>query len=247
MSKLTGALLWAAIVALIAVQVVFCVRLAGMQEQIAKLSEERPAAPPAPHDGGRKDVASAPGAGASGQPSESGAASAGTGATDSAVASDPPGDAGGVAARAPGRNPGGDGGSMSKADVEALIDKKLKEKDDKSPFKLFAMDDPLEVMEKELRLSPLQKDRIKQHYDDAQREISEMWMKGMSDKEHWADTVKKTEEVEKRKEENIKRELDLAQQEKYDELKKAGKLNGVAGGTGMVVETIRMGDGAEKK
>ncbi len=84
----------------------------------------------------------------------------------------------------------------------------------------FEAGDPLEVLEKELGLTPAQKLRIGKLFDERDAEIRP---REESTSLHDLSEVSKIYE---RYEEAILRELDLFQQEKYKELQEAGKLLG---------------------
>lgn len=85
-----------------------------------------------------------------------------------------------------------------------------------------ALEDPMAVMEKELGLSPAQKLRVQALWKRRDAEL----MKGVDEgfQGNPGEHFKKLKEVEERYDEEIKRELDFAQREKYDALKKEGKL-----------------------
>lgn len=84
-----------------------------------------------------------------------------------------------------------------------------------------AMQDPIALMEKELGLSPAQKLRIQDYWkrrDDAILKLAGDGFKNPG--EH----LRKATEIEEEYETAVKRELDFSQQEKYDALKREGKL-----------------------
>lgn len=79
--------------------------------------------------------------------------------------------------------------------------------------------DPLTVLEKELGLSPAQKIRIGELFQQRDEEQRKLFEKG-GPPQH----LKALPELEARYEAEILRELDYAQQQKYEQLKKDGKL-----------------------
>lgn len=110
--------------------------------------------------------------------------------------------------------------------VEDIVRRLLKERDQKSPFAdliNMEMEDPIVVMERELKLSPSQKLRIEDHMK-ARDAANDELMKG----EWWKSDSKAYSEqwqaVHNNYEAAVKGELDYNQQQKYDELRKSGKL-----------------------
>ncbi len=225
-SLLAPLILGAAVLALLALQVSTSMRITKLQEQIAKL-EERPG-------GGGATVASADGgrssAGGS-DPAREGSAHAdggGRGSDAPAVPAAGPGDPGPGGSRKPVLRTAD--GPITEKDIEALIEKKLAEHDKKNPLaQIMNFEDPLVVMERELKLSPIQKTRIQQHFKERDDAMMELWQTEEARKD-WRGTEEKAGELRKKCEESVKRELDLAQQEKYEELKKAGKISDFGGG-----------------
>jgi hypothetical protein len=86
--------------------------------------------------------------------------------------------------------------------------------------------DPMGVLEKELALSPVQKLRIQEHWKSRDEAFGKVPQESLlkDPLEH----IRKMTEIEEGCETAVKRELDFAQQEKYDALKKEGKLLGGA-------------------
>jgi hypothetical protein len=104
-----------------------------------------------------------------------------------------------------------------RADIAREVDAILKEKYGHLPQ--FDMADPLVVMERELNLSPSQKVRIGELFKQKQEEMIKA-----HDDSKMGEAFKKMREIDQRYEELVKAELDVAQQQKYEELKKNGKL-----------------------
>ena len=234
-ATLVPIVLSATVVALLALQIATSNRLAKLQDQVAKL-EERPAAggsaageaarasggtesgvaPGASHSG-----KGSPGEGHSGAGSPAGSANTGSADADAASPLKSPRKAAGEA--------------MSEQDVEALIEKKLAARDKKNPLASFMnFEDPMTVMDRELKLSPIQKTRIAGHMKERDDATMDLWQTEEGRKD-WRATQEKSEELRKKCEESVKRELDLAQQDKYEELKKSGKLLDFGGGGASVV------------
>lgn len=236
---LSTGLVWAGLLALLIAQVVLAMRLAKLQDAVSKISEDRPsvAALPDRAGGGGGGSPSGAGSGTEREPA-AGAPSNGSGA---------PAPEGSPAGSGPiGRAPAANSGGLSAEDVEKLVEKKLKEHDKKNPFaEILNFEDPLVVMERELKLSPIQKTRIQGHLKERDEAAQEIWASGDPRKE-WKEMEAKQQELRKKCEENVKRELDLAQQEKYDELKKAGKINDF-GGAGVSIMIDRKDDDAPAK
>ncbi|KAF0245600.1 MAG: hypothetical protein FD180_1468 [Planctomycetota bacterium] len=232
-SFLAPLILGAAVIALLAMQVATSMRLAKLQDQIGKLE----AAPPTV-----ASVAKADGTGAT-DPAAAGAKGGSTnGATDPAGAAGAAGAADTGSAKKPASRKAD--GSLSEKEIEKLIDKKLAERDKKNPFaQIMNFEDPLVVMERELKLSPIQKTRIAQHFKERDDATMELWQTEEGRKD-WRGTEAKAAELRKTCEESVKRELDLAQQDKYEELKKAGKISDF-GGAGMSIVIDRK-DGNEE-
>lgn len=229
-------ILGALIVALLALQVATMARMNRLQEQVAKL-EERPAgaggAGSAVADGARPGEGGVDAARAAGGRAEGGGPGAdGAGATGGAPAGTA--DAGGSSARRPAARPAD--GALTEKDIEAMIEKKLAEHDKKNPLSaIMNFEDPLAVMERELKLSPIQKTRIQQHFKERDDAVMELWQSEEARKD-WRGTEEKAGEIRKKCEESVKRELDLAQQDKYEELKKAGKISDFGGGMSIVID-----------
>jgi hypothetical protein len=232
-SSIVTVVLSAALVALLALQVATSMRLAKLQDQVSKL-EERPAGSggagaagdPARNSAGTNEAA---GTGASGnaKPADAGSSSGtGTAGGDNAA-----GSAAGAhkpAARAA-------DGALSEKDIEALIEKKLAAHDKKNPLaQIMNFEDPMVVMERELKLSSIQKTRIGQHMKERDDATMELYQ-GEEARKDWKGTEAKVEEIRKKCDESVKRELDLAQQDKYEELKKSGKLMDFGSGGGMSI------------
>ncbi|MEK7468544.1 MAG: hypothetical protein AAB074_14125 [Planctomycetota bacterium] len=236
-TTLVPPILAAAVLSLLGMQIATSMRLAKLQDQITKLD-------PAPAAGSADPV----------RPGSSGS-------TDSAVdASDLDGHGGGalpagslskVGVADGGHAPAGGkkpvlsktDGPLSETDIEALIDKKIAERDKKHPFaQIMNFEDPLVVMERELKLSPIQKTRIQQHFKERDDATMDLWQTEEGRKD-WRGTEEKAAEFRKKCEESVKRELDLAQQDKYDELKKAGKISDF-GGAGMSIVIDSKGEAA---
>ena len=231
-AALVPIVLSATVVALLALQVATSSRLAKLQDQVSKL-EERPAA------GGT--------AGGESATPVAGAETAGTKAVSSGDSVTGPGpDAGPVAgtassggtdgnataARKPGRK---SGEPMTEKDIEALIEKKLAARDKKNPLNaLMNFEDPMKVMERELKLTALQKTRILEHMKERDDATMELWQSEEARKD-WRGIQEKSDELRKKCDESIKREMDLTQQDKYEELKKSGKLMDFGGGGRSVV------------
>jgi hypothetical protein len=223
--------LWALVVALLATQVVIAMRLVKVQDQLSRI-EERPAA--------AAPSGNAAGAPAGGLTASTGSASAGDPAPGSSHATDaadvraagpadPPPD--GAAPVKPKRNdPVDPDAAVCAKDVEKMIEKALAERDKKNPLaQIFEFEDPMVVMERELKLSPIQKSRIQQHWKERDDAMMDVWGTEEARKD-WREASRKVEELQKTCDENVRRELDLAQQEKYDDLKKKGKLHDWGGG-----------------
>ena len=106
------------------------------------------------------------------------------------------------------------------AAVAHEVERILKERRPSMPV-VFESEDPLEVLEKELGLTPGQKLRIAEifkHRDEELRLLPE---------NHSPQELSKLfPEIEERYEQATLRELDVVQQKKYEELQKAGKLLG---------------------
>jgi hypothetical protein len=83
-------------------------------------------------------------------------------------------------------------------------------------------EDPLEVMEKELGLSPAQKLRIAELFKAREEEQRKLLADGF--KGGPAEHMKAVQELEARHETAIQQQLDFAQQQKYEQLKKDGRL-----------------------
>lgn len=241
-STLATVILGAAVLALLALQVATSQRISKLQEQLARL-EERPGPGPAAAGGGSE--AGRPGTAgtdlAAGQP----AAGGGTGgdapgrATAGSGAADAP-------ETAPGRKPvaRASDGPLTEQDIVALIDRKLAEHDKKNPLAaIMNFEDPLTVMDRELKLSPIQKTRIQQHFKERDDAIMDLWQSEEGRKD-WRGTEAKAGELRKKCEESVKRELDLAQQEKYEELKKAGKISDFGAGVSIMIDRNETGDDA---
>ena len=238
-AALVPIILSASVVALLALQVATSNRLAKLQDQIAKL-EDRPVA------GGAPAVSTAPdpaGAGLGGTTGVvSGAPAPGT---DAPAGAANPGGAD-VDTASPLKSPRRAGEALSEADVEALIEKKLAARDKKNPLASFmSFEDPMTVMERELKLSPIQKTRIAGHMKERDDANMDLWQSEEGRKD-WRANQEKSEELRKKYHESVKRELDLAQQDKYEELKKSGKLHDF-GGSSVVIGGFSTSDedGAE--
>ena len=117
--------------------------------------------------------------------------------------------------------------------VAREVERIMKEKYGNSPM-FHAMEEPLVVMERELNLTPYQKERIAASLKERQEEM----MKQVESEEKFP-SPKELMESEKRSEAAIKAVLSLEQQARYDELKKEGKLFG-----GMM---IKLGTGTIEK
>ena len=226
-AALVPIILSASVVALLALQVATSNRLAKLQDQLAKL-EDRPAA------GGSGAVETAGVSAGTEHGGTSGVASGapvqGTG--EPAGAANPGG--ADVDAASPLKSPRRSGEAMSEADVEALIEKKLEARDKKNPLASFmSFEDPMTVMERELKLSPIQKTRIAGHMKERDEANMDLWQSEEGRKD-WRANQEKAEELRKKYDESVKRELDLAQQDKYEELKKSGKLHDF-GGSSVVI------------
>lgn len=110
-------------------------------------------------------------------------------------------------------------------DLKAAIAKEVEEQIKKSGsgnvhMSFDPFQDPMTVMEKELNLSPSQKIRIQELLKKKQEEN----MKVIDEDIKMKEKMEKHDEIDRRYEELIKRELDLEQQKKYEELKKSGRL-----------------------
>lgn len=231
-SILAPLILGAAILALLALQVSTSMRITKLQEQILKL-EERPSG------GGNTAASAADGVrsgGNAGEPARDG----GSRVDGGGHGSDAPAFVAGGSSE-----PGPSGtkrpvlraadGPITEKDIEAMIEKKLAEHDKKNPFaQIMNFEDPMVVMERELKLSPIQKTRIQQHMKEREDAIMELWQSEEARKD-WRATEEKAGELRKKCEESVKRELDLAQQEKYEELKKAGKISDFGGGMSIMI------------
>jgi hypothetical protein len=237
-SLLVPLILGAAVLSLLGMQIATSMRLAKLQEQIAKL-----------------EAAPAGGAGAEGSKTNGGGSTETAGSAspaDSTAGGNQPAGTSGVAgaADAPRDVVTGTGkkpvvrkldGPLSESDVEAMIDKKLAERDKKNPFaQIMNFEDPLVVMERELKLSPIQKSRIQGHFKERDDATMDLWQSDEGRKD-WRGTEEKAAELRKKCEESVKRELDLAQQDKYEELKKAGKISDF-GGAGVSIMIDRKED-----
>lgn len=238
-SSIATAILGAAVLALLALQVATSQRISKLQEQLARL-EEKPG-PGAAAPGGAGDAARA---GTGGTPAATEQPAAGTGGdAPGRVAAGPgPTDAPDAA---PGRKPVARAaeGPLTERDIEAMIEKKLAEHDKKNPLaQIMNFEDPLAVMDRELKLSPIQKTRIQQHFKERDDAIMDLWQSDEARKD-WRGTEGKAAELRKKCEESVKRELDLAQQEKYEELKKAGKISDFGAGVSIMID--RSDDAAE--
>lgn len=111
------------------------------------------------------------------------------------------------------------------ADVRAAIAKEVEEQLKKSGagsvhMSIDPFQDPMTVMEKELALSPSQKIRIQELLKRKQDENMAVMDSDLKMKEK----MDKHQEIDRRYEELIKRELDTEQQKKYEELVKSGQL-----------------------
>ncbi|MEK7468928.1 MAG: hypothetical protein AAB074_16255 [Planctomycetota bacterium] len=235
----------AAVVALLALQVATSNRLAKLQDQVAKL-EERPL--PAGSTPGEAAVAAGGGSqeGPAGAATGAGSGSPVTGAdfpAGSATGSAGSGTDSAAGLKSPRRAAGE---AMSEQDVEALIEKKLAARDKKNPLaSLMNWEDPMTVMERELKLSPIQKTRIAGHLKERDDATMDMWQSEEARKD-WRATQEKSEDLRKKCDESVKRELDLAQQDKYEELKKSGKLVDFGGsGTSVVFREVGTDDEPE--
>ncbi len=242
-SILAPLILGAAVLALLALQVSTSMRITKLQEQIVKL-EERPGG------GGGSTVAAATDGTRSGAKAGE-AARDGSGRVDGGGhGSDAPANVAGGSS-----DPGPSGakkpvlraadGPITEKDIEAMIEKKLAEHDKKNPFaQIMNFEDPVAVMERELKLSPIQKTRIQQHIKEREDAIMELWQTEEARKD-WRATEEKAGELRKKCEESVKREMDLAQQEKYEELKKAGKISDFGGGMSIMIGNSKEVDAPE--
>lgn len=106
--------------------------------------------------------------------------------------------------------------------VAKEVERQLKERRPGVFAEAIRMEDPLTLMEKELGLSPSQKLRIGELWKKRDAEM----MKQVEGNLGNLEAMKKVKEFEERYDLEIKRELDFAQQEKYDALKKQGRLHG---------------------
>lgn len=123
-----------------------------------------------------------------------------------------------------------------KAAVAREVERQLKEQGaagHKFPRPMTA-DQLLSMLEKELGLSESQKTRISEIWKQRDAEMRKMVEGGEFP------PPKKLMEVQDRYHEAVKRELDIAQQQKYDDLKKQGKLMG--GGMVVAFEVGEDGD-----
>ena len=226
-STVGTALIWVALLALFGMQVAISVRLNRIQEQTGK-SDERPAAGAVADRGGAGGEITNAGDTAK-TPTEN-RAGGGTPAADAGSA--PADDGNRMTAKGPA--PRRAEGVMSESDIEALVERKLKEHDKNNPFKFLDMEDPVVVMERELKLSPIQKTRIMQHRKERDDAVMALW-ETEEGRKNFRETQEKVEELGKKCDESVKRELTLEQQDKYEELKKSGKLMDFAGGGGMSI------------
>jgi hypothetical protein len=103
------------------------------------------------------------------------------------------------------------------------------------------MEDPITVMEKELGLTPQQKLRIADLWKRRDDELMKM-VETAPGVEGFREHAKKLQETETRYDTEIKRELDFAQAQKYDDLRKQGKLMG-----GNVVIQLQLEDKPAEK
>ncbi|NUN48735.1 MAG: hypothetical protein HUU15_07910 [Candidatus Brocadiae bacterium] len=232
-SVATG-LLWAAVAAMIGMNVILCLRVVKLQDAVDRV-EARPAPPAggagdAPAEGDPAAAARKPAgaegttAGATGAMSPKSAGHAADSGSTETVARD-------VSGRAERKLEK----SFTEKDVEALIEKKLAERDKKNPLaSILNFEDPMVVMERELKLSDLQKTRIAQHRKERDEAMMDLWQ-SEEGRQNWRDNQKKMEELTRTCDESIRRELTLDQQEKYESLKKSGKLLDFGGGGASVV------------
>ncbi|MCE9582650.1 MAG: hypothetical protein K8T20_09175 [Planctomycetes bacterium] len=235
--------LGALVLALLAISIGTSLKLVKLQEQVAKL-EERQGGASVPAGGtAGSQVASG------GAKDSTGTATAGNGAVSDAgtangntsPGSDSPAGGGGT-----GRKPAARAtdGTLSEKDIEAMIEKKLAAHDQKNPLATFMnFEDPMVVMERELKLSSIQKTRIQQHIKERDEATMELYQAPEARKD-WKAAEEKATELRKTCDESVKRELDLAQQDKYEELKKSGKLMDFGSGGGM---SIMIGGPATKE
>lgn len=213
----------AALASLFVLQIATSVRLAGLQNQLAKW-EERAGGGAVAAAATARDPGVAPATRPGMEPTSSFTPESGADRGSCAPAGLP------AAADLP----------MLRKDVEALIAKKIAEYDE--GWEDAAWEDPMTVMERELRLSPIQKTRIAGHMKERDEAAMDLWG-AEGARRDWRGTEAKVGELRKQCDEAIRRELDLAQQDRYEELKKSGQLVDIGGGGG----TIVIGDFGRKK
>ncbi|MHC4607841.1 MAG: hypothetical protein ACYTAF_13085 [Planctomycetota bacterium] len=109
--------------------------------------------------------------------------------------------------------------------LEDMVRRLIKEEDEKNgmSIRIPNMEDPLEVMKREMNLTPAQALRIKEIRDGYLQAVDELMGSDrmMSDQQGWSDDF---QALTKDYHEQVKSELDYNQKQKYDELRRSGKL-----------------------
>lgn len=132
------------------------------------------------------------------------------------------------------RSSGATGGSplpeATREAIEREVEKRLAEREKNRGAGVFSqgegvllkMEEPIAVLERELALTPAQKERIAAIWKRRDEELREQAENGS----HGREMMKRFIEIQERYDEEVKRELDVAQQRKFDELQKSGRLMG---------------------
>ncbi len=220
MNMTRTALLGALVLGLLATQIVLFRRVSLMQKQVAELERRRVPSRPAPP---------AP------RPPEEPVA---------AVALDPAPPARSSLTREPAVSaereaavPAAPGAPLAAGDVESIVNRVLEEREKNSPFgRVVAMnlEDPMEVMKRELGLSPAQAMSVEGYRKGRRLALEELQKSGLmtNDARAWKD---QTRAIQNNYEAMVRSELSAEQQKKYDELKKSGKLVDLGSGAGVSI------------
>ena len=129
---------------------------------------------------------------------------------------------------------------LPRNEVEQLVRRMIREEREKSPLGRgmnFTMEDPMKVMERELKLSPAQILRIKEHRK-ARRESFMQLDRDTSLQSDLKGYAKRFKDAEEAYHDAVKRELDFSQQKKYEDLRKSGKLMDLYGEEMMITTTV---------
>lgn len=123
--------------------------------------------------------------------------------------------------------------SVPLAQVEDAVRRILEEREKGSPFKVGVqvLEDPVVVLERELKLSAAQKDQLQRFRKErltAQSDLGRSELR-KSHPDVWQEQARGVEEVYQARVRNL---LDSAQQEKYDALRSSGRLWDPAPGSG---------------